>query len=137
MEGIQVQEENYLVRIIAKDIVSTYTKHIDSRVADLDCDYINLGVDNTFEQYESLFKVVVSKLLGLNSGTQTYSSNVISEIINVLMDTVQLKGYTKYIEDSKMAVTIFEVCQYVLDRVRQERFADEPRKITGTLELAN
>lgn len=125
-------QENSLITNIAKQLVTTYTKHIDERIKDLDRMYINLGVDATFKEYESLFKVVIAKVLGLPSNptyttpkTQMYPQRVLTECINPLIDTVQEKGWEKFLDNMDNGVLVYQACAYVLEKVRADKFPHE------------
>lgn len=133
-------QDNSLVTNIAKQLVTTYTKHVDERIKDLDRMYVSLGVDATFKEYESLFKVVIAKVLGLplsasqihsSTKNQVYPQRVLTECINPLIDTVQGNGWEKYLDNTDNGVLVYQACAYVLEKVRVDKF---PHEVLETME---
>lgn len=131
---MQQEKETTLATSIARQLVSTYTKHIDERIQDLDRTYINLGVDATFKEYEALFNVVIVKVLGLPLATnqvqpftknQLYPQRVITECVNPLLDSIQSNNWEKYLDDMENAICVYQVCVLVLEKVRVDKFAHE------------
>lgn len=135
MEGIHMLQENNVITGIARELVSTYTQHIEDRIKDLDRAYIQLGVDKTFKEYEALFKVVIAKVLGLPKAPTTttstqeviyYPQTVINECVIPLIDKIQEEDLEKFLDSRDNAIFVHEVCMYVLDKVREDKFSHEP-----------
>ena len=124
--------ENNLITGIAKQLVTTYTKHIEERITELDRAYIKLGVDSTFKEYESLFSVVIAKVLGLPSpSNQAYPFTVITDCLNTLIDTVQDNAWEKFLDNTDNGVLVYQACAFMLEKVRVDKF---PHEATDTLE---
>lgn len=124
-------QDNSVVTNIARELVSTYTKHIEDRIKDFDRAYVLSGVDKTFKEYEALFKVVISKVLGLppeptTTATKTYYPQVlINECVSPLIDKVQEHKLENFIDNVENAMCVYQVCMYVLEKVRVDKFTHE------------
>lgn len=113
------------IRKIARDIVMVYAHHIKDRVKMKDMDYIKLGVDDDFEEYSALFKAVISRVLGVPVKVDMlYPNIVIVECLNVIEEVVKEKGYEKLLEDKIIAQCVYDVCLYILKKVKEEEFDD-------------
>lgn len=111
------------VRNVSKNIVSAYAHHIKDRVRDKDEDYINLGVDDNFSAYEALFKAVISKVLGVKETCRNDFSNiVITECLDVVNNTIKMKGYSRLLNNDLLAQCTYEVCVFILNKVKEEEF---------------
>lgn len=113
------------IRKIARDIVMVYAHHIKDRVKMKDMDYIKLGVDDDFEEYSALFKAVISRVLDVPVKVDMlYPNIVIVECLNVIEEVVKEKGYEKLLEDKIIAQCVYDVCLYILKKVKEEEFDD-------------
>jgi hypothetical protein len=113
------------VRKIARDIVVAFAHHIKDRIKLNDKDYVQLGIDEDFEVYASLFKVVISKVLDLPIKVDMiYSNTVVTECTDAITSSITLRGYTKLLEKEYIAQSVYDVCLHVLKKVKEEEFAD-------------
>lgn len=113
------------VRKIAREIVVAYAHHVKDRVRMNDTDYVQLGLDEDFEVYASLFKVVISEVLNVTITVDVvYSKALISELKEVLLSSILLRGYKKVLENDAYAFCVYEVCLHVLKKVKEEEFSD-------------
>lgn len=111
------------VRNVAKNIVLVYTTHIKSKIKEQDESYIELGIDSSFEKYEELFKVIIGRVLGVPSKTKLFVPNIVLlECIDAVEQVITKKGYTKQINNNIIAQCVYDVCLYILKKVKEEEF---------------
>lgn len=115
------------VRKVARDIVLAYAHHIRDKVREENINYTGIGLDGDFAVYEALFKTVLgSELLIPSSIGMRLPRTVISESLRVVQSEIKRKGYTDFLDNPVYAECVFEVCVFILKKVKEEEFEHIP-----------
>jgi hypothetical protein len=114
------------VRRAARDIVMSFAHHIKDRIQVQDDDYVELRVDDDFDIYSDLFRSVAEKVLNINTGViRIFPNGVMTETLDVVEKTVDLKGYQSLIENRFVAECVLEICLFILKKVKEDEFDEE------------
>lgn len=111
------------IKKVAKDIVMAYVHHIKDKVKTGEEDYIELGIDDDFKAYESLFRSIFSKVLGVqNRETRFFPNLVVVESLEVVEKTIKDSGYDIMLGNKAVSDCVFEVCMHILKKVKEDEF---------------
>lgn len=116
------------IKSASKNIVMAYVHHIRDQVRVKNDMYLDLGVDADFDCYESLFKIVMARVLGVKKfNSRGYSEEVIKECLHEVKYVITKMGYEKLLDTKIMAEFIYDICLLVLEKVKEDEFSDEVR----------
>jgi uncharacterized Ntn-hydrolase superfamily protein len=114
------------VRKAARDIVIAFAHHIKGRIQSQDDDYVELRVDDDFDIYSDLFRSVAEKVLGINTGiVRIFPNSVVTETLDIVEEKVNNMGYQSLIENKFVAECVFEICLFILKKVKEDEFEDD------------
>lgn len=115
-----------ILKDMARSITMTCVHHIKERIDERDTDYIKMGLDNTFSQFDDFFKTVTAKLLGtFYQSEYDYPTYIIHETMSIIYDDLMKKGYSSYLSVEQITNSIYEICQSIMQTVKEENFAEE------------
>jgi hypothetical protein len=113
------------VRKVARDITIAYAQHIKEKIASGDDDYTSLGIDDDFLLYESLFKSVFSKALGVPvHEARIFTHSVVIESLDTVEKLIVARGYEMFLGNKSVCESVFGVCMFILKKVKEDEFED-------------
>lgn len=112
------------IRAMARKLVVTYTHHVKNEVAQGNRAYIDCGLDGDIDLYNDLFRVVMSKLLGVRyTAVNKYPRLVVNRLAKVVKSSIVEPHEKEMFANGIYGVILYDLVQTVLDVVRTESMA--------------
>ena len=108
------------IRYIAKEIIVAYVQHVKQKIKERNPLYIESGVDNSYDVYERLFTIVISRYFkGLSKvpDSKGFSDVVILDCMNAIDLALATSKYKNIV--SKNSEVISETCLVVYEQVER------------------
>ena len=108
------------IRYVSKEIIVAYVQHVKQKIKEGNALYIDTGIDDSYDVYESLFTIVISRYFkGLSKvpDSKGFSDVVILDCMNAIDLALATSKYKNIV--NKNSEVICETCLMVYEQVER------------------
>lgn len=105
------------IRYLARDIIRTYVKHIQHRIAINDSKYVLSGIDRDIDTYEELFEVVLKVVFNKGQDYQNFDGFIVEETAGMIDIMIADSKYSKIMK--KYSEGVYDTCLLIYKKVEK------------------